>query len=504
MKTRRLLRRDITYSSAREGELNILHQLGYYDKQTAFFAHLNNHQAWIRSIVAHHLNLTPGACHVSPVDDWLHGSFNVCIPVTVHSRRFLLRCPLPYRIGEDLRPGNGDEKVRCEAGAYAWLEENCPGVPIPSLYGFGLSSGETFTHVTHLPLLHRWYEFIRRRLLSWLGQPVPSKYIPHPSTQNNTVKTGHLLLEYIEPGRESMLSNTWAAGRHDSHRRANLFRDLSRILLTISRIPLPRIGSFIIDNTGFLLLANRPLSSELHELENEHIPTGIEREYTYSTVDSYVSDVLGFHDSRFRHQPNAINDLGDCVFQVSSLSAMRTISRSFFQKHLDRGPFVFVLTDLHQSNIFVDADWNVTCLVDLEWACSLPIELAQLPRALTDKSIDEIIASGYDAVRTEFIDALIAEEKATAPSRNGNMPILSNVLNQTWASGTAWYALALSSPSGLFAIFQKYIRPLFITDNVEDFHVVMPFLWDKNIKAVASKKLSDKKEYDEKLRREFE
>jgi hypothetical protein len=50
---------------------------------------------------------------------------------------------LPYRIGEDCCPGNGDEKVRCEAGTYAWLQENCPTVPIPRLYGFGLSTGQT-------------------------------------------------------------------------------------------------------------------------------------------------------------------------------------------------------------------------------------------------------------------------------------------------------------------------------------------------------------------------
>jgi hypothetical protein len=30
------------------------------------------------------------------------------------------------------------------------------------------------------------------------------------------------------------------------------------------------------------------------------------------------------------------------------------------------GPFPLQLTDLHASNIFVDEDWNITCLIDLE------------------------------------------------------------------------------------------------------------------------------------------
>ncbi|EAW15263.1 uncharacterized protein ACLA_059270 [Aspergillus clavatus NRRL 1] len=149
LKTRRLLRREITYASAKEEEGNILHQLEYHDKQTRFFTHLYNNRDWIKTIVAHHLNLSsPAVCRVSEVEDWLYGSFNVCIPVILSNsdgKRVLVRFPLPYRVGDDFMPGNGDEKVKCEAGTYAWLEKNCPDVPIPQLYGFALSTGETKT-----------------------------------------------------------------------------------------------------------------------------------------------------------------------------------------------------------------------------------------------------------------------------------------------------------------------------------------------------------------------
>jgi hypothetical protein len=53
-----------------------------------------------------------------------------------------------------------------------------------------------------------------------------------------------------------MLSNTWLPMHHDDKLQTNFFRDLSRILLSITRIPLPQIGSFIIDNKGFLRLIN--------------------------------------------------------------------------------------------------------------------------------------------------------------------------------------------------------------------------------------------------------
>jgi hypothetical protein len=151
-KTRRLLREEITYSVAKDSEVNVLHRLSWPSQEAQFFSLLESKRSWIRGIVAHHLNLrSANACQVADVREWLHGSFNVCVPVTISEwnqkqqvgDRVLVRFPLPYRIGENFRPGNGDEKVRCEAGTYAWLEENCPDIPIPRLYGFELATGET-------------------------------------------------------------------------------------------------------------------------------------------------------------------------------------------------------------------------------------------------------------------------------------------------------------------------------------------------------------------------
>lgn len=55
----------------------------------------------------------------------------------------MIRFALPHRVGEEACPGNGDEKVNCEAGTYAWIQEDCPDIPIPHMYGFGLSTGKT-------------------------------------------------------------------------------------------------------------------------------------------------------------------------------------------------------------------------------------------------------------------------------------------------------------------------------------------------------------------------
>lgn len=130
------------------------------------------------------------------------------------------------------------------------------------------------------------------------------------------MSAGYLLIEYIDEDQGEMLSNTWPEKQLDTRLRTNFFRDLSRILLSISRVPLSKIGSFIIEQNGSLHLSNRPLSLEVQDLENEKIPTNISRDYTYTTVDSYVTDILRIHDSRLRHQPNAVNDTGDYIYQT--------------------------------------------------------------------------------------------------------------------------------------------------------------------------------------------
>lgn len=95
-----------------------------------------------------------------------------------------------------------------------------------------------------------------------------------------------------------MLSKSWEEKRHDRNRRTNLFRDLSRIILSLGRIPLTRIGSFTLDNAGELSLANRPLTLRIHELENGGIPINIARGDSYTAVEPYILDLLAYHDSQ--------------------------------------------------------------------------------------------------------------------------------------------------------------------------------------------------------------
>jgi hypothetical protein len=83
------------------------------------------------------------------------------------------------------------------------------------------------------------------------------------------LQPAYMLTHFIEETEGKMLSSTWATFSQDQRRRTNLFRDLSRIMLSLNKNPLPHIGSLTLDDNGVLSMANRPMSTIIPEVEND-------------------------------------------------------------------------------------------------------------------------------------------------------------------------------------------------------------------------------------------
>jgi len=133
---------EYTYESAIKKDVNIINEAAYPKARRQLFQKLWDQRAMIQALVRHHLRLRDeDACIVK--DQWIRGSFNVCIPVEVRSASFnknlIFRCPMPHKLAEARYPGTVDEKLSSEVGTYAWMQEHCPDIPIPQLYGFGFS-----------------------------------------------------------------------------------------------------------------------------------------------------------------------------------------------------------------------------------------------------------------------------------------------------------------------------------------------------------------------------
>ncbi|UPL02692.1 hypothetical protein LCI18_013626 [Fusarium solani-melongenae] len=412
----------------------------------------------------------------------------------------MIRFPLPYKIGESTHPGNADEKLRCEAATYAWLQSHCPSIPIPHLWGFGFPSGPSFTVLDRAPLLSRLGWYFRRSISQVLGRPAPSNYVVHPHRQK--FPSGYLLMDYLQDGR--MLSETWGSLHEDLNKRMTLFRDVSRIVLSLAQVQLPRIGSLTMDNDGVVTLTNRPLTLDLHQLENQGIRTSIPRDLTYVTSDTYLLDRLACHDDRIRHKLNTILGYADGQSQLSALTMMRALLPHFIERDPRRRSFILMLTDLHPSNIFVDHDWHVTCLIDLEWACSQPTEMLHPPYWLTNRAVDEITDEdlvAYEERHKEFMSAFGEEEKG-----RGSDTRYADAMRTGWNTGGFWYFNAIESLSGLYNLFIQHIQPKYGTIGVKDWNefdrLVAPYRAPDSSEFISGK-VKEREDYLEQIREVF-
>ncbi|KAI0971288.1 hypothetical protein F4678DRAFT_472741 [Xylaria arbuscula] len=383
----------------------------------------------IETLVRHHLALDREAmCRVLPSHCWIRGSFNVCVFVEVKSgnsaRKVVFRCPMPFKLAEARYPGSIDEKLSSEVGAYIWIEENCPDIRPPHLFGFGMMNGR----------------------------------------------------HYLGPETGRMLSDTFHMHREDEARRQRLFRGISRIIISLARLPQARIGSFQLNDSGTVTLTNRPLTCSMMILENEGATRTMPRNDTINCTDAFVSDMLTFYDHRFLSQPNAVNNKSDCRTQMAVKTLLRVVAHNYIKRELRNGP-----------NILVNKDWNVTGLIDLEWICALPAEKLAVLYWLTGCAIDDIEGGEldqFDLVRREFMHIFKEEEQVTKMKAKA-----------------MWFWYCLSSVNAMYFLLESHLFPP-KSLSLKAERIVSRF-WRRDSDNIVRIKLADKKAYDEELRELF-
>ena len=157
-----------------------------------------------------------------------------------------------------------------------------------------------------MPLFPRIIRCFWRFIHGIFRLPLLSQYIQSYPSHNFT--SAYRLLEYLGPDTGRLLSDTFDAQRGNLEQRQQLFRGMSRIMLSLANIPQPRIGSFFFDDSGIVTLTNRPLCCSTMILEDDTGARSMQRGDTYTCTDAYVSDMHALHDQRSLGQPNAVND----------------------------------------------------------------------------------------------------------------------------------------------------------------------------------------------------
>lgn len=331
-----------------------------------------------------------------------------------------------------------------------------------------------------------------------------SRYVAHPAAPGGRLSTAYILIENIGPETGKMLSITWNERRQQPERRQNLFRGLARIMLSLARVPQPRIGSFQFRDDGAVTLTNRPLSCATVILENDGTTRIIGQHETFASANAFASAMLSFHDNRFLSHPNAVFDAGDCRARMAARVVLRALLHRYAADSSCQ-PFLLQLTDLHASNVFVDDDWNVVCLIDLEWICALPAPMLDVPYRLTGRGIDQITGEHlveFEKMRREFMHVFEQEERE-AGGGSGHI-ILSQIMHSTWDSGGVWFWYSITSVNAMFGLVNKHLCEKFSTSlYLSSVTEVLFKFWCDDAEAVVDRKVAEYKEYEVRLKHLF-
>ncbi|KAJ9640608.1 hypothetical protein H2204_003237 [Knufia peltigerae] len=166
----------------------------------------------------------------------------------------------------------------------------------------------------------------------------------------------------------------------------------------------------------------------------------------------------------------------------------------FLNSKTKRGPFFFRLTDLHPSNIFVNEFGQITSLIDLEWACSHPVEMLRPPYWLTGQNVDDLEGANFEkfsSAQEEFMTEFHQQESLiTSEVRR------SAFMKENWTLGSFWYSHALESTKGLYNIIKQHIMPRFSGDT--EFPDISQYCSNDTNKIIFSK-LEERKDYLQQL-----
>ncbi|KAL2068344.1 hypothetical protein VTL71DRAFT_16442 [Oculimacula yallundae] len=492
----------LTCSEALNADSNFILEAKYVPETEAFYNKLWAERNTMDFIIRHHLGLSEKViCTIAEQHEWMRGFFNVCVPIEVQypdstkTKKLILRCAMPHKLAEAHNPGSVDEKMGCEVGAYAWIQERCPEIRVPHLYGFAFSNQRHFTYEAHRPLHVRTTQGLRRKLHTLLKrQTLLSRYTNNPS--GHRLCTAYMLLENVRTEDSQILATTWEKFRGDPVRSYNLSQSIARIMLSLARYPQPKIGSFRFHNNGTVTLTNRPLICTAMIHENEGAPMSMQRATTYSSTEPFVADMFRFHDKRFSGHPNVIDDAEDCREEMAMRLLNRMVAHHFIREDHRNGPYFLQLNDLHASNVFVDMDWNITSLIDLEWICALPVELLEVPHWLTGCDLDEPQNERweeFDTVRKEFMEIFEAGECVVRAKHDTP---LAKIMRESWESGGVWFWHGITSQNAMTTLFKQHIRPRFLSKGLKaSEEEMLSSFWSEDAGKMVQRKVEDHENY---------
>lgn len=225
--------------------------------------------------------------------------------------------------------------------------------------------------------------------------PVPKVYHSGTAAENPTGLGPFIIMDYIEHDTTmSEAMNDPALEPDEGHvldpniseQKLELcYSQMANILLQLSTIKFPRIGSLVEEKNGHFSVSGRPITDNMNSLLEFTGLTTLSPSRPYSTSKEWYSALADMHLAQltFQHN-NAVDDEDDArdkyvarqLFRQLASEGRLTSDAELEEGHDDAESFLLFSLDLRPSNVLIDKDLRVVGVIDWEFAYAAPAQFS--------------------------------------------------------------------------------------------------------------------------------
>jgi hypothetical protein len=354
-----------------------------------------------------------------------------------------------------------EEKVRYEVATMRYIAANTT-IPVPEIYGWGTAEENP----------------------TGLGPFIVMEHIKHERTLSDALN---------DPTHES--KRTQILDPNISEQKLeHLYGQMANILLQLSTLTFPRIGSLTQDADGQFSVSGRPLIMNMNSLiEFSTVPTSVlpTQPHNYSTTNGWYSALADMHLAQITFQHNdAVTDEDDARDKYVARQLFRRLAREGRltssstgenDRHEEEPRFRLFSEDLRPSNVLVDKDDRVVGVIDWEFAYAAPEQFTFDPPWWLLLTSPDYWDDGYGSFMetykprfATFLRVLEAEEKKMRDSSRdvggGGKVVLSEQMRRGWESKTWMVSLAARNSWAFDFLFWRFLDGKFFGENEDQDH----------------------------------
>lgn len=350
-----------------------------------------------------------------------------------------------YDLGDVRFP---EEKVRYEVATIRYVAANTT-IPVPKIYHYGTAEDNP----------------------TGLGPFIIMEYVDHAMTLSHALNN-----PLNEPDERHSLDPHIGEEKLEF-----LYRQMANIVLQLSQLRFPQIGSLEVDESGQILPKGRPLIQNMNSImEFTGIPSSFLPAKTLSSCQEWYTALADMHITQLTFQHNdAIEDEDDARDKYMARALFRRLASqgklASEETSEEKDPYILYSEDLRPSNVLVDKDLRVVGVIDWEFTYAAPSQFSHEPPWWLLLTPPEDFEGGYkpwmEACEPRlhtFLRILAEEENKLGDSRQ--VP-LSQRMRESWER-RAWLITYAARKSWEFDfIYWKFLDEMFFGHNEDqDYH----------------------------------